>query len=227
MRPTVAQPPPAAGVAYPQQFAPQQPAHGMGSIMRPMTASGTVVRTQQVGALSRPPPPSLLPPTLAAPSPQHSHGIMQPQRHAQAPPPASLPGVQLYNPNTGAPIPQLPGAAAPVIIRNPNTGAPIYPPGHSMLLMQSVHSVPRPPAVQPPPNQPQQGQPQQQLSQPLPRGGGGGWTPGRGGGRPRPVLAPPARRQRQRDIALPPEKITENPVARPPASAAEAAEVEQ
>jgi hypothetical protein len=101
-------------------------------------------------------------------------------------------------------------------------------------VLQPPHPQQHQQQLQGPQHHQQQGQQRQQQHQ-LPRpashgrgGGNGGWTPGGGrGGRGRPVLAPPARRQRQRDIALPPEKLTEDPVPRAPLSAAEAAEVEQ
>jgi hypothetical protein len=162
----------------------------------------------------------------------------------------------MFNPNTGAPIMPIGSAAAPtsapplVIMRNPNTGAPIYPASHGVLLMQAgaahlaqVQAVAVASAQAAMPQQ--QSQQQQKQQQPgaasfaagraspnKPAGGGrggngGGRGAGGGAGRGRPQLAPPAKRLRKKDVALPPDKLTENPVARAPQSASEAAEVDQ
>jgi hypothetical protein len=208
--PTLAAPPPAPA-AHPGL---QQ--HSSGAIMRPQ-------RHAQ--------PPSYPPPALAT-----SPGFSMP--------PAGT--AVRFNPNTGAPI--YPPGHSMLLMRSAQASqqqvsqqqafqqrAPAIAPGPSA----QGQGLPAAPAAVPPepagiagrdsPSKPQaafQHQYGGRTGATSSIGSGSGYG-GAGGGRGRTLLAPPAKRLRKKDIALPPERLVEDPVARAPQSAAEAAEVAQ
>ncbi|KAL4856197.1 hypothetical protein ACK3TF_003335 [Chlorella vulgaris] len=238
--PTLAAPPPAPA-AHPGL---QQ--HSSGAIMRPQRHAQPPPYPLPSTAAS---PGFSMPTAGSAVRFNPNTGAPIPQLPSLAAPPLPMPIMR--NPNTGAPI--YPPGHSMLLMRSAQASqqqasqqqasqqqafhqrAPAAAPGPSA----QGQGLPAAPAAVPPtpagtagrdsPSKPQAAFHQQyggRTGATSSIGSGSGYG-GAGGGRGRTLLAPPAKRLRKKDIALPPERLVEDPVARAPQSAAEAAEVAQ